>query len=53
MSKSLDSLNHSDFVEVLYQKLLSRKSDEDGKRHCLNALKRGLSRLWVVDAFFE
>jgi len=53
MSKPLDSLNHSDFVEVCYQKLLGRNGDRHWKRHFLNALNGGLSGLSVLDPFLK
>ena len=50
--KSLKDLRDEEFVDALYQNLLARNPDPDGRKAFVGMLKRGASRLDLLDAFF-
>lgn len=55
MSKEFIAQNLTDdeYVEVLYQTFLNRKSDEAGKEDWVKRLSEGLSRMYVFKGFAE
>jgi hypothetical protein len=48
-----DQQSDEDFVEACFRLLLKRKSDESGRRHFLNGLANGVSRLDTVSVFLN
>ena len=44
-------INNSDFVDVLYKVFLNRSADAAGKKHWVDALNSGMSRMWLTGGF--
>ena len=44
-------INNSDFVDILYKVFLNRSADAAGKKHWVDTLNSGMSRMWVTSGF--
>jgi hypothetical protein len=53
MPTDLCDSSDEEFVDQLYQTLLGRKPDAEGRRHYVETLRQGASRLAVVSAFLS
>ena len=47
------NLSNEDYVEILYETFLNRKSDESGKGDWVKRLSEGLSRRYILKGFVE
>ena len=48
---SARGINNSDFVDILYKVFLNRSADAAGKKHWVDTLNSGMSRMWVTSGF--
>lgn len=49
----IDTMNDSAFVDWCYRKILRRESDDSGKKSYMNSFRHGLSRLALIEEFFN
>jgi hypothetical protein len=47
------NLNNSDYIEILYQAIFNRASDESGKNYWLDLIASGRSRLFILSNFIQ